>query len=205
MAKILGICGSPLKGTTEYVLRTALEAAGELPGIETELMTLRGKKIAPCNACNYCREHKSMCIIKDDMQELFEKFVAADAFIIGSPVYVHTVTPQLMAFFSRMRPIHHVFPGAVRNKFGAAIAVGGTRNGGEEFTVNTIIHLMMTRGLNIVSNEVGGYIGGKVWSQDKKNFTAEDDVIGMKTVTDLARKLAEAALIFEAGKKALGK
>ncbi|MEI7885301.1 MAG: flavodoxin family protein [Clostridia bacterium] len=205
MAKILGICGSPRKETTEYVLNAALAAARETAGIETEIMTLRGKKIAPCNACNYCREHQSMCIIKDDMQELFEQFVKADAYIIASPVYVHTITPQLMAFFSRMRPIHHVFPGSVRNKLGAAIAVGGTRNGGEEFAVNTIIHLMMTRGLNIVSNEIGGYIGGKVWSQDKKNFTAEDDVLGMKTVTDLARKLAETAVIYEAGKKALGK
>lgn len=36
MAKILGICGSPRKGATEYAILQALEEAKEIPGIETD-------------------------------------------------------------------------------------------------------------------------------------------------------------------------
>ena len=199
MAKILGLCGSPRKGATEAVVIRGLEIAGKKAGIETEYHTLHGKKIAPCNGCGYCRKNKTWCVIKDDAQELIDAFIKADAYLIGSPVYVHTVTPQLLAFFTRMRPLHHVFPNILRHKWGAALAVGGTRNGGEEAAATVIIQLMMTRGINIVSNEIGGYIGGKVWSQDKKEFAPADDALGMATVESLAGKLADIALLMEKG------
>ena len=112
---------------------------------------------------------------------------------------MHTITPQLLAFFARMRPLRNLYPGRLRQKMGAALAVGGTRDGGEESAVNTLLHMMMTRGINIVSNEFGGYIGGKVWSQDAEAFTEEVDEIGMKTVYTLAHKLADITSIFKAG------
>ena len=199
--KLVGLCGSPRKGATEYVLREALQEAATLPGIATELVTLRGKKVQPCTGCNYCKRHQTRCNVQDDMQALFDTFVAADAFLVASPVYVMGPTPQLAAFFSRLRPIHHVFPGALRNKVGGAIAVGGTRNGGQEITVNIIINYMLTRGLVVVGGEIGGYAGGKVWSQDKVEAAGEDN-IGMNTVRGLARRVAELALLLQAGKEA---
>lgn len=205
MVKILGVSGSPRKAATEYVVQEALKAISEIPGVETEMITLRGKKIAPCNQCDYCRRNKTWCCIKDDMYDLVTKFVEADAYIVASPVYVYTTTPQLQAFFSRMRALFHVFPGKLRNKFGVAIAVGGTRNGGQEMTVNTIINLLMARGINIVSNEVGGYAGGKVWSKDNKAEGAAEDVVGMETVIKLSKKLAEVALTYKIGSEQLAK
>lgn len=199
MVKILGLCGSPRKGATQTVVQHALAIAAQKAGVETEFMTLSGKKVAPCNGCGACRKNKSWCVFQDDMQEMLERFLAADAYLIGSPVYVHGITPQLMAFFSRMRPVHHVYPDILRLKMGAALAVGGTRNGGEEFAVNTILQLMMTRGINIVSNEIGGYIGGKVWTQDKAPFTPAADEIGMETVEKLAGKLVDLALLVQKG------
>lgn len=44
MAKILGICGSPRKGATEYAVLEALKEAETIPGIETEYWSVRGKK-----------------------------------------------------------------------------------------------------------------------------------------------------------------
>ena len=43
MPKILGICGSPRKGATEYAVREALKSAEEIPGITTEFWSVRGK------------------------------------------------------------------------------------------------------------------------------------------------------------------
>ena len=47
MAKILAVCGSPRNQATEYVLKKALEHLEGREGIETEFITVRGKKIAP--------------------------------------------------------------------------------------------------------------------------------------------------------------
>ncbi len=199
MVTILGLSGSPRKASTETVIRHGLAIAAQKEGVQTEFMSLHKKKIAPCNGCGACKIKKSWCVIQDDTQELLDAFIKADAYLIGSPVYVHTVTPQLMAFFSRMRPLHHVYPDVLRTRLGAALAVGGTRNGGEESAVNTLIHLMLTRGINVVSNEVGGYIGGKVWTQDKPKFEPGDDEVGMKTVETLAGKLADMTLLVKRG------
>lgn len=203
MVKILGLCASPRSGATEYVLKEALKEAESFDSrIQTEFITLAGKKIAPCMDCGYCKREKKWCILKDDMQELFDKLMEADGILIASPVYVMAATPQLHAFCSRMRPAMHCFPDVLRNKFAAAIAVGGTRNGGQEMTVTDIINLFGTRTINIVTNEVGGYTGGKVWSQDKKAEGAAADEIGMATATKLGKKLAEVCLIYDLGKQA---
>lgn len=203
MIKIVGLCCSPRKGATEYVLEQALaEARSFSPEIETELVSVRGKKIAPCTGCGYCKREKTWCCIKDDMQEVFEKIIEADGILVASPVYVMTATPQLHAIASRMRPAMHCYPGMLRNKFAAAIAVGGTRNGGQETTIDDIFHLFGTRAINMVTNESGGYTGAKVWTADGGAEAAARDEIGMKTVRDLSRKLAEVCYIYSLGKKA---
>lgn len=203
MAKIFALCGSPRKSSTEHVLLTALESLQGKEGIETEYDTLRGKKIAPCNGCGFCKKNKTWCCLQDDFQELLDRFVKADAYLIGSPVYCYSSTPQLAAFFSRMRPLFHVYPEMMREKLGSAIAVGGTRNGGEEAAVNNMLNMMMARGINIVCNEVYGYAGGFVWSQDHGAEGVDADEIGMAGVKKLANKLADLALLCERGRNAL--
>ena len=206
MVKILGLSCSPRKGATERVTERALAAIQEaFPEVETELYSLRGKKIAACNGCGYCKREKTFCCIKDDMADLFEKIINADGLFVASPVYVMSATPQLHAVASRMRPAMHCYPGMLRNKFFAAAAVGGTRNGGQEITVTDIINLFGTRAMNVVTNESGGYTGGKVWTRDGGAEAADADEIGMKTVEDLARKLAEVCCIYDLGKQAWDK
>lgn len=200
MLKVIGLSGSPRHGATEAVIKAGLQAMEAYPGVETEYLSLAGKNIRPCEGCGYCLKNHCGCIYQDDMQELIDRFLQADAYLIGSPVYVHSITPQLMAFFTRLRPVSAMMPEALRCKLGAAIAVGGARNGGEEAADTILIHMMMARGMNIVSGESRGYIGGKVWSQDKRNLSPEDDEVGMKTVLGLSRKLVETALVYQRGK-----
>ena len=203
MAKILGFCASPRKAATDYVIQTALEDISKKAGIETDFLTLCKKKISPCNGCGYCKKNHSWCCIKDDFGPLLDQFLAADAYLIGSPVYVYSPSPQLFAFFSRMRPLFHIQPDALRTKLGSAIAVGGTRNGGEEMTVNGILNLMMGRGINIICNEPFGYAGGFVWSKDQGAKGCAEDEEGMGKVMQLANKLADMTLLLEAGKKSM--
>ena len=203
MAKILGISGSPRNKSTEYALGEALKSIESRDGIETSMITLRGKKIAPCNGCGYCKKNKTWCCLKDDFEPLLKEFMEADAYLFGSPVYAYGPTPQLSAFFSRMRPLFHVYPELMRDKIGSAFAVGGTRNGGEEATITAMHNMMMARGINIVCNEVYGYAGGYIWSKDQGQEGVDADEIGMGGLLNQANKLAGMALIREYGKKAL--
>ncbi|KUO49401.1 MAG: hypothetical protein APF76_08495 [Desulfitibacter sp. BRH_c19] len=201
VAKILGICGSPRKSATYKSLEIAVEAALQTEGIEAEIVALKGKTIKPCNHCDYCKKEKVLCPIKDSMEELYPKILQADAFIFASPVYCMNITPQMHAFFTRWRPLHHVMSGAVKNKLAAAIAVGGTRNGGQEMTINSIIHVAMTRGLIFIGNEIGNYSGAMIWSKDQGSDGVEADLVGVESLNKLGNRVAEIALILEKGKR----
>ena len=201
MLKVLGICGSPTNGATEHFFKEALKPFEGRNDVEIEYIFLRGKKIAACTGCNYCRRNKKNCIIDDDMTELLEKFLAADAYVIASPVYAYAATPQIHAFFSRMRPVFHLAPGTLREKFGSAMAVGGKRNGGQEIAVGNIINLMMARGINIISNESGGYAGAYLWSKDEKEKGASEDEYALEQGRRLVNKLIELSMRLKSSKE----
>ena len=85
--KVLGIVCSPRKrGNTEIMVEEALAATREA-GAETELVLIADKNITPCDACGSCRE-TGFCRIKDDMQPIYQQLEAADAIILGTPVYL---------------------------------------------------------------------------------------------------------------------
>lgn len=201
MAKILGICGSPRIGATDYALREALKEAEKIPGIETEIWSVRGKKISPCVHCDACIRNKSMCIIKDDIKELEEKFICADGFIIASPVYDMTITAQMAMVFNRLRPSYLVYPGELKYKPGAAITTGGTRHGGQEFALQTILNFYLMHEMFAIGGLGGCYNGGKIWSKDNKAQGAIDDEVGLETVRKLGKAIGEATIVAFEGRK----
>lgn len=96
----IGIVGSPRKGgNTELLMTHTLKAIAE-EGIETELVSLAGRDIRPCTACMACRGTEK-CSIDDDLMPIYEKMRAADAIIIGSPVYFQGPTGLVRAFLER--------------------------------------------------------------------------------------------------------
>ncbi len=201
MAKILGICGSPRKGATLYALEAALEAAAAFPEIETELWSIRGKKIAPCVHCDRCIREKTMCHIQDDLQEIEAKVLEADALLIATPVYDMSITSQLAALLNRLRPMYLVYPGHLRNKVGGGIAVGGTRHGGQEMTLLALSNFFMMHEMLVTGGYGGCYTGGTIWSKDNRAHGAEEDTVGMDTVIRLGQAVAEATLVTSLGRQ----
>ena len=106
--KVLGICGSPRKGNTEWMLRKLLDFL-KMGGVDTELILLREKDIKGCDGCLACEEggekRKGICRIQDDMQELCPKLVDADAVALGTPVYFEMLSGQLKSFMDRTCPV----------------------------------------------------------------------------------------------------
>ena len=95
--KILGICGSPRKGNTEWLIRELMISA-EKHGGKTELITLKDKDIRTCDGCLSC-EKTSACHVKDEMQEIYSKMLSADAIVFGSPTYMNAPTSLVCILF----------------------------------------------------------------------------------------------------------
>jgi multimeric flavodoxin WrbA len=189
--RLLGICTSPRRAATWRALELALEAAAGTGKVETEFLAFKGRDIKSCNHCNYCKREKQLCIIKDDMTELYPRIMAADAYLFASPVYAMNATPAFHAFSSRLRPLMANHPETLRNKPAACIAVGGKRNGGQETTIASMIHALLTRGMLIVGNEPFFYSGGMVWSRDQGAEGMEADTEGMDSIRLIGQRIAE--------------
>jgi multimeric flavodoxin WrbA len=124
--KVVGICGSPRRGNTEWMLRKLLEGAAKA-GAETELILLREKNIEWCDGCLSCEaggEHrKGICMIQDDMQEIYAKLVEADGLALGTPVYFELLSALLKNFMDRTCPIWPKLE--LKPVVGIAVAEGG--------------------------------------------------------------------------------
>ena len=119
--RVLGISGSPRKGrTTDRLVREVLD---NVDG-ETEFVSLAGKTISPCRACLGC-VRDNICKIRDDMTELREKIVGADALVIGSPNYFGGINAQTHAFFERFYQFRHREAMLLSGKVVVAVGTGG--------------------------------------------------------------------------------
>jgi len=84
--KVLGVLGSPrVRGNSDILLDQALAGAKEM-GARVEKIILSRKKILGCLDCAKCNE-TGICVIKDDMLEVHEKILKADAILHSVPLY----------------------------------------------------------------------------------------------------------------------
>jgi len=114
--KVLGLSCSPRKGSnTEILVGEALAGAKEA-GADVEIVTVVGKDIKPCDACETCFK-TGKCHIKDDMQDIYPKLSEADGIIFGSPSYNRNVTAQATAIMNRCYFV------SLQDKVGAPIVV----------------------------------------------------------------------------------
>jgi len=134
--KVVAIVGSPRRGgNTETLTQIALEEI-QKKGIETELISLAGKKIQPCDACHAC--DKGECHIKDDFDAIFKKMVEADGIILATPVYYGAATPQIVSLISRF---YGVDGQPLKDKVGGPIVVA--RRAGKNFTLAQLMFFFM--------------------------------------------------------------
>lgn len=135
MPSAIAICGSPRRyGNTETLLERALNRlkAQDIPG---ELITLSGKTIRGCTACNGCRDSKDWTcptIQDDDFPPIMQAMLRADIIIVGSPVYFGSASPEMMALLDRAGYVSKANGDLFSRKIGGPIAVA--RRAGHNFT-----------------------------------------------------------------------
>ena len=127
--KIMAINGSPRKTwNTATLLNNALEGAAS-NGAQTEMVHLYDLTFKGCISCFACKtrggKSYGRCAVKDDLAPIFKKIEAADAVILGSPIYLGTVTGEMRSFFERWIfqyltytvPPQSLFPGMITTAF----------------------------------------------------------------------------------------
>ncbi len=194
--RILGICCSPRRGMTTYkAMETCLAAAEAVDAdIETEIIELAGKGIQPCIGCGACKEELT-CTQEDGFRDLIPTLAdpKVNAMIIGTPVYLCTMTAQCKAFLDRSAMFRRngwLF----RNRVGGVFAVGGVRNGGQELTVQAVRAAMLCHDMICVSDgKPTAHLGGTVFSGCEGGVEADE--FGLQTVRNLGRRVAEVALM----------
>jgi multimeric flavodoxin WrbA len=187
---ILGVCGSPRKKATEYVLRKSLKIL-QRSGFQTEFFTVKGKKIAPCKHCDYCLTHQKCCI-NDDMNALYELLKESRGIIMATPVYNGGVSAQLKSVLDRTRALCAANRNVFKHKVGMVIAVGGDRAGGQELAIQQILTFYILNGIIPVSGgPFGANIGASFWSKDTLEGVRQDKE-GFKALNKTVKEFTNA-------------
>jgi multimeric flavodoxin WrbA len=141
--KVVAFNGSPRKdGNTSLLIREVFSEL-EKEGIETELIHIGGKALRGCTACMQCAENKDRrCVIDGDaLNEYLEKMFAADAVILGSPVYFTDVTAEMKALIDRAGFVARQNGHLLKRKVGAAVVA--VRRAGSIHTFDTLNHFFL--------------------------------------------------------------
>jgi len=183
--KILGISASPrIGGNTDIVVKQILESASE-EGAEVEFISLAGKTINPCVACDSCVK-TGKCRYDDDVLPILEKVSEADGVVIGSPVYFGDTPSQLKALIDRERVIRHKW-GSFDGKVGASVAVAW--KWGHVKTLETINTFFTVNKMTLTG--IGGVpgIGLMVFAREKGEVAGNEEAL--KSAHALGKRVVE--------------
>ena len=190
--KIIGVCCSPRAGkTTSAALALCLAAAKEKdPNIEIELIELGGLSIPAQLAAGLPLRAGET----DDFPEIAKKLAdpSVAAIIVGSPVYFSNMSSLCKAFLERCMVLRQ--DGfKLRNKVAGVVAVGGTRNGGQELTVQSIEAALMCQDMVVVgTGKPAGRAGATLWNVEE---SIDADTFGKDTARSLGQRVAEVARV----------
>ena len=102
--RVVIISTSPRHSSNSHALAEAFEKGAREAGNETELISLRGKKIAFCLGCFKCQE-KGECVIRDDAVEIEKKVLDADVVVWATPIYYYEMSGQMKTLIDRLNPL----------------------------------------------------------------------------------------------------
>jgi len=197
--KIIGISASARKKkSTHFMLEQCLDEVRNTAGlrgksIDVELIDLAPLKINGCIACDKCKKGV-LCSQQDDYQQLIPKLADPEVsgIIVATPVYMGCMSSQAKAFLDRtvlFRRNGFMF----KNKLGGVIAGGGSRNGGQELTIQAVHAAMMIHDMIIIGD--GDHFGGTAWANHPLGY--QGDTTGIATARNLGKRMGEVAHLMQ--------
>jgi multimeric flavodoxin WrbA len=117
---VIAVNGSPRKSwNTATLLTKALEGAAA-EGAETELIHLYDLDFKGCMSCFACKRKGGAsygkCACRDGLTPVLKLIAAADALVVGAPVYLGSATGEAKSFLERL-----IFPYYVYDREGSSL------------------------------------------------------------------------------------
>ncbi len=176
--KIIAIMGSPKgKGSGHKIVKMIEDRMIAIGNVEFEYLFLKEANLKPCIGCYNCMaKGEDKCPLRDDRAAIEQKLLAADGFILSSPVYMGSVSGLMKNFIDRFAYLSHR-PLFYRQKM---LVVVNTSITGEKGTLSTLkIALGHDRGVMNVQELA---IATPPWPQ------TEQAVAGKERTIDAAAK-----------------
>ncbi|MCQ2359314.1 MAG: flavodoxin family protein [Phascolarctobacterium sp.] len=175
--KVLMLNGSPhVEGNTSIALKEMVKVF-EQEGVEVDYVDLGMKDIRSCICCGKCQE-LGKCVFNDIVNDLAVKFEAADALVVGSPVYYASANATLVAALTRM-----FFSTSFDKTMKLGASVVCCRRGGASATFDELNKFFTISGMPVVSSQYWNSVHGLVPGE------AAQDAEGLQTMRTLARNM----------------
>ncbi len=103
--KVIILNGSPRKNWNTAKMLKAAKRGAESAGAEVEYIDLFDLSYTGCRSCMACKRKGAVrckCFWKDDLSPVLDRIFAADALIIGSPIYLGDITSQVHGMIERL-------------------------------------------------------------------------------------------------------
>ena len=190
--KVLLINGSPKKNGNTSIALSEVQKTLQAEGVDTEMIHVGHKDIHGCIACGKCQE-RGQCVFDDIVNDVAEKFKAADGIIVGSPVYYASPAGTLISFLDRL---FFSSPFDKSMKVGAAVAVA--RRGGATATFDMLNKYFTISNMPIASSQYWNNVHGLTPGE------ATQDEEGLQTMRQLGRNMAFLIKCIQLGKEKFG-
>ena len=191
--KVLLINGSPHgKGNTAIALNEMIKIF-DAEGVETELIHIGHKVIRGCIGCGNCfKLHR--CVFDDVVNEVAPKFIEAEGFVVGTPVYYGSPNATTLAFLDRL--FYSTFANDKTLKVGAGVVV--CRRGGATSSFDVLNKYFGMSGMTIAGSQYWNMVYGLNPGE------ANQDLEGLQTMRTLARNMTFLMKSIALGKEQFG-
>lgn len=146
--KVLMINGSPHKAGSTYTALAEIQKVFDTQSVESEIVQVGHLDIPGCKACGVCRK-TGKCVIDDIVNEIMPKFLEADGFVVGAPVYFASTNATLNAFMDRL--FYSKGSNDLRMKVGACVV--SARRGGLSASFDQLNKYFTITGMPIASSQ----------------------------------------------------
>lgn len=182
--KVVAFNGSARKdGNTAILINTVFEEL-KAEGIGTQLVQLAGAPVQGCIACYKCFERKDQkcAVTKDAMNEHIALMLAADAIILGSPVYFADMSATMKALIERSGMVARANDHMFKRKVGASVVA--VRRAGAANTMSAMNYFFLISQMVVPGSSYWNIARGREPGQ------VLEDAEGMQTMRHLGQNMA---------------
>lgn len=127
MSKIVIISSTLRKKGNSLLMAKAFEQGATESGHDVHFVDMAQLNLKFCLGCLACQSNANhSCVIKDDMNGLYDSIQQADILVFATPVYYYEISGQLKTFLDRLNPLF-----ARNNKFSKVYVLASCADGSQ--------------------------------------------------------------------------